>query len=182
MPTDIQAPSIAYLPLMPMLVVFGAAVVGVLVEAFLGPKHRRHVQLGVGVGGLLIALGFVISLAYDNTSRLVVESAIAIDGPTLFLQGTLCVLGIGSLLLLTESRVDASGGSIVSCWMRGSSAFGPGAPCAIHSTIVFQSGESTLNFSPPLCGTAFVGFSKSSDRAGSAGVILLPKAPRVSVR
>ncbi len=114
MPTDIQAPSIAYLPLMPMLVVFGAAVIGVLVEAFVGAKHRRHVQLAVGVGGLLIALGFVLHLADIGTQRLVVESAIAIDGPTLFLQGTLCILGIGSLLLLTESRVDASGGSIVS--------------------------------------------------------------------
>ncbi len=114
MPTDIQAPSIAYLPLLPMLLVFGAAVVGVLVEAFVKAEHRRLTQLVVGLAGLVGALGAVWYLADAGTHRLVVESAIAIDGPTLFLQGTLCVLGIGSLLLLSERRLDGSGGSVVS--------------------------------------------------------------------
>ena len=115
MPNDlIQAPSIAYLPLMPMLVVFGAAIVGVLVEAFVKPEHRRLIQLAVGVVGLGVAFGFVVYLANEHTRRLVVESAVAIDGPTLFLQGTLCLLGIGSLLLLSERKLDASGGPVVS--------------------------------------------------------------------
>ena len=114
MPTDIQAPHIAYLPIMPILVVFGAAVVGVLVEAFVPAKHRRVTEVVVAVVGLAVALGFVVYLAYDNTAQLVAESAIAVDGPALFLQGTLCVLGIGSILLLSERRLDASGGHVVS--------------------------------------------------------------------
>ncbi len=114
MPTDIQAPSIAYLPLLPMLLVFGAATLGVLVEGFVPSAHRRITQVAVAVVGLAAALGQVIYLASENTSRLVVESAVVIDGPTLFLQGTLCVLGIGSILLLSETRLDASGGHVVS--------------------------------------------------------------------
>ena len=114
MPTDIQAPSIAYLPLLPMLLVFGAATLGVLVEGFVPAAHRRVTQVAVAVVGLAAALGQVIYLANENTSRLVVESAVVIDGPTLFLQGTLCVLGIGSILLLSETRLDASGGHVVS--------------------------------------------------------------------
>ena len=52
--------------------------------------------------------------------------------------------------------------------MRASSGFGPGAPWAIQSTIVVHSGEPTLNRSPPLCGTAFVGF-KQKQRARGIG-------------
>lgn len=114
MPTDIQAPSIAYLPLLPILIVFGAATLGVLVEAFVPAQQRRLSQVVVAVAGLLGSLGAVIYLAQDHTSRLVAESAIAIDGPALFLQGTLCVLGIGSILLLAETRLDKSGGHVVS--------------------------------------------------------------------
>jgi len=113
MPTDIPAPSIAYLPLMPILVVFGAAILGVLVEAFAPPQHRRVSQILVAVLGLAVALGFVLYLA-DGTSRLVAESAIAVDGPALFLQGTLCLLGIGGILLLSERRLDQGGGEVVS--------------------------------------------------------------------
>ncbi|MGZ6792928.1 MAG: NADH-quinone oxidoreductase subunit NuoN, partial [Mycobacteriales bacterium] len=113
MPTDIQAPSIAYLPLLPILIVFGAATLGVLVEAFVPSAHRRLVQTLVAVAGLLGSLGAVIYLAEDGTHRLVAESAIAVDGPALFLQGTLVLLGIGSVLLLSETRLDASGGAFV---------------------------------------------------------------------
>ncbi|MCW2598756.1 MAG: dehydrogenase subunit [Frankiales bacterium] len=114
MPTDIQAPSIAYLPLLPILIVFGAATLGVLVEAFVPAHQRRLSQVVVAVAGLVASLGAVIYLAADGTSRLVAESALAIDGPALFLQGTLCVLGIGSILLLSERRLDRSGGVVVS--------------------------------------------------------------------
>ena len=100
MPNDIQAPSIAYLPMLPILIVFGAATLGVLIEAFVPAAHRRIAQIVLSVVALLVALGDVISLANDNTSRLIAESALAIDGPALFLQGTLCILGVASILLL----------------------------------------------------------------------------------
>ncbi len=114
MPTDIQAPSIAYLPMLPILLVFGGATLGVLIEAFVPAAHRRLAQIVLSVLTLAGALGDVIYLANENTNRLIVESALAIDGPALFLQGTLCILGLASILLLAENRLDGSGGHVVS--------------------------------------------------------------------
>jgi NADH-quinone oxidoreductase subunit N len=113
MPTDIQAPSIAYGPLLPMLVVFGVAVLGVLVEAFVPAAYRRTSQVALALAGLVGALVLVVDLANEGTNRLVAESAIVVDGPTLFIQGLLCVLGALSILLLAENRLDARGGDIV---------------------------------------------------------------------
>src|SRR5205085_8268586 len=112
--TDIQAPSIAYLPMLPILIVLGAALAGVLVEAFVPAALRRVSQVGVAIVGLLAALGAVIYLAEDGTKELIAQDAIAVDGPTLFLQAVLCVLGIGSILLLSERKLDQGGGAVVS--------------------------------------------------------------------
>jgi NADH-quinone oxidoreductase subunit N len=112
MPLDIEAPSIDYLAILPMLIVFGGACLGVLVEAAVPVLHRRAVQTVLALGALVASLVSVILLAGDN--HLVVEDSLAIDGPTLFLQGTLCVVGIASILLLSEGSLDSSGGDIVS--------------------------------------------------------------------
>jgi NADH-quinone oxidoreductase subunit N len=111
-PTDIDAPSIDYGALLPVLLVLGAAVVGVLVEAFVPAARRRLVQLVVAVAGLVGALVAVVALAGDP-GVLTVGGAVAVDGPTLFLQGTLCVLGVAGVLLLSEDSLDSSGGDIV---------------------------------------------------------------------
>ena len=57
MPTEIQAPSVAYTALLPLLLVFGAAILGVLVEAFVPAVRRRAVQVVVSVGGLVRSSG-----------------------------------------------------------------------------------------------------------------------------
>ncbi|MCU1588459.1 MAG: NAD(P)H-quinone oxidoreductase subunit 2 [Frankiales bacterium] len=114
MPTDIQAPSIAYTPLLPILIVLGVALLGVLIEAFVPARLRRASQVSVAVAGLLGAFGTVVYLWHDGTQRLVAADAIAVDGPTLFLQGVLCLLGVGSILLLSERKLDQSGGAVVS--------------------------------------------------------------------
>jgi len=48
----LSAPSLSYMLLSPMLIIFGAAVLGVLIEAFMGKTHRAAVQLTVSVGAL----------------------------------------------------------------------------------------------------------------------------------
>jgi NADH-quinone oxidoreductase subunit N len=111
MPTDIQSPAIAYGPIVPMLLVFGAALVGVLIEAFAPAVRRRSLQIGVAAIALLAALVSVVSLA--GTNELVFSDAIAIDGVTLFLQGTLAAIGLAAILLLSERSLDASGGAVV---------------------------------------------------------------------
>ena len=112
MPLDIDAPKIAYDAILPLLLVLGGACVGVVVEAFVPAARRRAIQAIVAISSLTAALVAVVLLAGEN--RLVVSDAIAIDGPTLFLQGTLCVIGIASVMLLSEDALDSSGGDIVS--------------------------------------------------------------------
>ena len=111
MPTDIESPTLAYAPIAPLLIVFAAALVGVLVEAFAPRGSRRALQIVVSLVGLLGALVAAALLA--GTEELVFNDAIAVDGPTLFLQGTLAVLGIASVLLLSERSLDSSGGAVV---------------------------------------------------------------------
>ena len=48
-----------------------------------------------------------------GTEELVFADAIAVDGPALFLQGTLAVLGLASVLLISERSLDSSGGAVV---------------------------------------------------------------------
>ena len=111
MPTDIQAPHLQYAELSPLLIVFGAAVLGVLIEAFAPAAQRRVLQLGTALGGLVAALVAVVLLA--GRAELVAESAVAVDGPALFLQGTLAIIGAIGILMLAERSLDDTGGSVV---------------------------------------------------------------------
>ena len=101
-PETIRTPGVEWAPLAPMLAVFGAATLGVLVEAFVPAALRRVVQLVVSIGGLLVALGFVLKLWGEHAPRVVADGVVSVDPPALFLQGTLVALTIASLLLLAE--------------------------------------------------------------------------------
>lgn len=103
----LQLPHINYAAIAPMLILFGAAAVGVLVEAF-APRSRRYpIQLGLGLVALVAALVTVVLEA--GTHELVVSGAVAIDGPALFLQGALLVLGMVALLLVGERSLEPGG-------------------------------------------------------------------------
>jgi NADH-quinone oxidoreductase subunit N len=104
---QVQAPDIGYAEVSPMLIVFGVAVLSVLVEAFLPRKGRYPVQVGLSLLGLVGALVAVVLLA--GTQRVVAAGSVAVDGPTLFLQGTVLVLAIASLLLIAERNIEAAG-------------------------------------------------------------------------
>jgi NADH-quinone oxidoreductase subunit N len=111
-PNLIQAPSISYSALSPILIVLGAACLGVLVEA-LAPRERRfHLQLGLSLVSLLAALVAVIMLR--GRSTLTASSALSIDGVTLFLQGSILVLSALSILLLAERAVEPGGAIVAS--------------------------------------------------------------------
>ena len=111
---EFQAPHIAYDKLYPMLLVFGVAVAGVLVEAFV-PRARRYVvQLVLSLTGLVAAFVGVVLVAADlpthdgGASRGSIEAmgAIAVDGPSLFLWGTLLIFALLSVLLFAERQLE----------------------------------------------------------------------------
>jgi len=103
----IEAPTIEYGQLSPMLIVFGVAVVGVLVEAFLPRRYRYAAHVPLALAGLVAAFVAVVRLA--GTSRVAAVGAVALDGTTLFLQGTLALIGIVSVLLVAERRLEPGG-------------------------------------------------------------------------
>ncbi len=100
-------PSINYYAIAPILILFAAAVLSVLVEAFVPRRGRRPTQLVLVFGSIIAALVVVIDL---RGTRLVTgEGAIAIDGPTLVMQGTLLVIGLLGALLFAERSIDPLG-------------------------------------------------------------------------
>jgi NADH-quinone oxidoreductase subunit N len=108
-PGPIAAPSLEYGALAPMLIVFGAALVGVLVEAFLPRSLRFQVQLTIAMAGLLGALVAVVAYAAKGTKEVAAQGAVVIDGPTLFLQATVLLLAVGGVFMMAESQVDPAG-------------------------------------------------------------------------
>jgi proton-translocating NADH-quinone oxidoreductase chain N len=113
--STITPPHIEYSQLLPMLIVFGVATAGVLVEAFVPRQRRREFHIALALGGLTAA--FVITIVIAATSNLfahgspghvAAEGSVAVDGPTLFIWGTILVLAFVSVLLIAESSHDVS--------------------------------------------------------------------------
>jgi proton-translocating NADH-quinone oxidoreductase chain N len=137
-PGAIPAPSIEYSQLAPMLVVFGAAIVGVLVEAFVPRELRRAIHLLVTLGALVAAFVWTCVIAASSTifakgspgdvvagaaakAGAAATGAVAVDRPTLFIQGTILVLAALSVLLIADASHDVSS-------FAGQAAAVPGSP------------------------------------------------------
>ncbi|HET6532082.1 MAG TPA: NADH-quinone oxidoreductase subunit NuoN [Actinoplanes sp.] len=104
---DLKLPAIDYGALSPMLILFGAACVGVLIDAFV-PKRSRHV-LQLVLALLAIGAAFVAVILVRGARTVTIGGAVAVDGPTLFLQGALLVLGAVSVLLIGERSLEPGG-------------------------------------------------------------------------
>lgn len=105
--TDFTLPSIAYYAISPLLILFGVACLGVLVEAFVPRRFRHPVQLGLALAGVAAALAAVVWLA--GTNLVTAGGSVTVDGPALFLQGALLAFGLVALLLIGERRVEPGG-------------------------------------------------------------------------
>ena len=112
--TTIPTPSVSYVALLPIFIVLGAALVGVLVEAAVPREERFPVQVGVTLLGLVAA---AISTAALHNKTLTTPSpgsstapffhgSLAVDKAGLFIQGTVLVLALMAALLVAERSVD----------------------------------------------------------------------------
>jgi proton-translocating NADH-quinone oxidoreductase chain N len=139
----IGAPHIDYGQLSPMLLVFGAAVIGVLVEAFVSRPLRRPIQVTVALAGLVAAFVATIVVAaspiFDHGSpgRTTADTAVAVDRPTLFIQGTILVLAFISVLLIAESSHEVSPFTAQAAAVPGSVEEREGLEAGITHTEVF---------------------------------------------
>jgi NADH-quinone oxidoreductase subunit N len=107
----IEAPDLSLAALAPLLFIFGAACVGVLVEAFLPRDSRHPVQVALALVGTLGAL--VCTLLLAGRREVTAGGALAVDGPGLFLQATIAGLGALAILLFAERSLDPARSSFV---------------------------------------------------------------------
>jgi NADH-quinone oxidoreductase subunit N len=116
----VNTPSIEYSVIAPLLIVFGTAVTGLLIEAFLPRRRRYAAQVTLALTGLsaaFIALA-VVGPDVPASGRAVVLQALAIDRPALLLQGTVLLVAIMAVIFIAERTTAAD---------RAGAAVGPGA-------------------------------------------------------
>jgi NADH-quinone oxidoreductase subunit N len=144
----LSPPSIDYRALAPMLILFGVACVGVLVEAAVPRAARFRAQFLLAMGGLVAAFAMLVRGANIKTTT--AGGAVAIDGPALFIQGSLIVLGIVALLLISERTLELGGGFVAQAAVtagteadRVQAAHEPGAT-EVYPLVVFSLGGMML--------------------------------------
>lgn len=112
---DIPAPTIDYGLLMPLIVVFAVAMLGLIVEIVV-PRDKRFVsQVVVAVGGLLAGLASTIKLYLDLSEaegsvlargQIGGVGSVAVDGPGVVTWGLILVFSILSMLLFAERSYE----------------------------------------------------------------------------
>ena len=104
-----ESPTFAYALIAPMLVVFGAALAGVLVEAFLPRRIRGPVQPVLALGALVASFVVLVWVTAPEAGSTAAEATVVMDKASVFLQGTVLLLSFVAMLLFAERRVDPSG-------------------------------------------------------------------------
>ena len=140
----IPAPHLEYGLLSPMLLVFGVAVAGVLVEAFAPRRLRRVLHITLALGGLAGAFVLTVVVAATSTifahgspGQIAAVGAVAIDRPTFFIQGTILVLAFVSVLLIAESSHEVSAFAAQAAAIPGSAEEREGLLAGISHTEVY---------------------------------------------
>jgi NADH-quinone oxidoreductase subunit N len=136
--TEFVATKINYGAVLPMLVIFATAMVGVLVEAFVPRASRYAVQVAVALVGVISALAAVVLATGHQGSTL--AGAVVIDGPALFLQGTILALSVLSVLAMAE-RFDGTGPDAFT-------AQGAAAPGSPQESAAVRAGAATTEVFP----------------------------------
>ncbi len=107
------APEIDWASLTPLLIVLGAAVIGVLVEAFVrrGPRRTTQVILSlVAVAGALVAVVWRYTEVSAHGPTAAVGDSLIEDGPALIAQGVLLVIAFVAFLVIAD-RTETGEGS-----------------------------------------------------------------------
>ena len=108
--SSMPTPSVEYSLILPLLIVFGTAVLGVLVEAFAARRARYLMQVLLAVAGLAAAFAGVVMVGRETPAagRIVVLGAMAIDRPALVLQGVILLVGIMAVIFIAERNIGAA--------------------------------------------------------------------------
>ena len=96
-----SAPTLNYSLLAPILVILGGAVIGVLIEAFAKSSSRAALQKTVAFGSIILAFAQVWRVHNQSSATAAVKSVV-IDGPALFMQGTILIIAFFALFLISD--------------------------------------------------------------------------------
>lgn len=153
----LPTPSIEYFLLCPTLIVFGAAVAGVLAEAFLPRRARYGAQVTLALAGLVAAFLATVEVAESipASGRTAVLGAMAVDRPTLYLQGTVLLVAVLAVIFVAE-RTQAKADSKVAAGV------GAGGSVGLDS------------FTPQASAVPGSDAERDAERAGAAQTELFP--------
>jgi NADH-quinone oxidoreductase subunit N len=116
------APEVDWAELTPVLIVLGAGVIAVLIEAFVPQRPRRTVQLLLALAataGAVLATGLLWAGVRETGGTVVLGGSMILDGPALLLQGLVALLAFLALLVIADRGRMAG--------RRGEDAFAPQA-------------------------------------------------------
>ena len=111
---NFEAPTIEYFTVSPILIVLGAAVLGVLVEAFVPRRRRYLIQVVLALVGIIAAIVTSVMIFLDlnpgsanpKSGEVVAMGALAVDGPALVCWLLVLVLSLLSVLLFAERALE----------------------------------------------------------------------------
>jgi len=154
----LPTPSIEYFLLCPMLIVFGVAVAGVLVEAFVPRRLRYGAQVTLAFGGLVAAFVAVLLVAETIwAGRPAALGAVAIDPTALFLQGTVLLVTMLAVIFMAERT-----------------AAGTGAVKTANAKVAVTVGGGLDSFTPQASAVPGSDAEREAERAGAAQTELFP--------
>lgn len=111
----IPAPSIEYSLILPLLIIAGVALVGVLVEAFWPRASRFQAQVVLAVAGIVAAFAAtvwvytgldVIEADLVGRGQVATEGALSVDGPGVFTWGILLIFALLSMLMFADRKLE----------------------------------------------------------------------------
>lgn len=120
---QINAPTIEWLALSPLLVLLVAGALGISVEAFVKRHLRFVVQVALAVISLVVTLGLTIYNWIGLEPQIVAVGSIAIDGPAYVFWTMLLLFGLAGTALFAERKLNDGVSSFTS-----SAASVPGSP------------------------------------------------------
>lgn len=105
---EVATPTIDIGAIVPIIAMLGAAVIGVLVDAFAPAARRAVINVSLAVIASVVAL--VATIAQVGAGPVVTfNGAIVLDGPALFAQGSVALFTLLSVVLYTERKLDPAG-------------------------------------------------------------------------
>ena len=98
----LATPILNYALLAPILIILGGAVLGVIVEAFVGKSYRAPIQLAIALASVVISFAQIWRIRGESSTSAAIAS-VSIDGAGLFMQGTILVLAFIGLLFIADT-------------------------------------------------------------------------------